>query len=313
MRQFSAIKGLRIPSRNFSKFSARLQEQIDARPVISESLRAKIEKNRTRIAIQANVTKAGLNNYEYERNRVVPTLKTFFGGNPVHDENMNVLNAILRKYINLPTRVLSDEELRSNKFISFENYKNLTQSGTRLKDIHYKELTNILHRLRTIDHELMPREVTEVLEKYRSTSNDFTGAAKKLKTLDEFGRAFGKAKRKVSRAQVYLTKGTGETLINGKSLIEYFSKDTDRKKIAYPFQVISQEGQYNIFATVSGGGVTGQVESIMYAIAKALVVTNPLLKPRLSKAGLMTSDSRVVERKKPGKVKARKSPTWVKR
>ncbi|EAZ63143.1 mitochondrial ribosomal protein S9 [Scheffersomyces stipitis CBS 6054] len=313
MRQFSSIRALRAPSRSFSQAAVRLEEHIEARPPIPATLKAKLEQNRVRIAVQSNMSRTGLNNYEYERIRVVPTLKTFFGGNPVHDENMNVLNGVLRKYIDLPTRVLSDEELRTSKFISFETYKKKTQSGTRLKDIHYKELTNILHRLRSINHELMPREVSEILESYRSTASDFTGAAKKARTLDEEGKAYGKSKRKVSFAEVWLTRGEGDTLINGKSLVEYFPKDTDRKKIAYPFQVISQEGQYNIFAKVSGGGVTGQTEAVMYAIARALIVFNPLLKPRLSKAGLMTSDARNVERKKPGKVKARKSPTWVKR
>lgn len=296
-------------ARAFSTCSVRLEEH--GRPLISSTLKQKLEAKR--VQIPATLAADNIRMAELERLRVVPALKTYFGGNPVHDENLNELNLLIRKYINLPTKVLSDEELRGFRFISIEAYKKRIDSGTRLKSIHFKELTSALHRLRSIDPELLPRDVSEVLDKYTNKTSDVTRAAAKLKTLDEFGRAFGKAKRKASKAEVYVVRGTGESLINGKTLIEYLPRDSDRAKIAYPFQVISQEGQFNVFATVNGGGYSGQAEAIMYAIAKALVVVNPLLKPRLYKAGLMTSDARVVERKKPGKVKARKSPTWVKR
>ncbi|KAK6463692.1 mitochondrial ribosomal protein S9 [Scheffersomyces coipomensis] len=311
--QLSRLSGMKISSRLFSQVTVRLQEQSSGRPLIPEALKLRIEKSKQRLVIPTTISNDNLKQNEYERLRVVPALKTFFGGNPVHEENMNHLNSILRKHINLPTRSISDEELRRKRFISFEAYKESIQSGTRFKDIHHKELLHVLNRLRSIDVELTPKDVTQALAKYWVKSDIATSVTAKVKTLDEFGRAHGKAKRKVSQAEVYLSKGDGEAIINGKPLIEYFTKDTDRKKIAYPFQVISQEAQYNIFATVNGGGVTGQTEAVMYAIAKALIVFNPLLKPRLSKAGLVTSDARNVERKKPGKVKARKSPTWVKR
>ncbi|ODV78264.1 mitochondrial ribosomal protein S9 [Suhomyces tanzawaensis NRRL Y-17324] len=298
-----------IPRRAFSTAATRLQEQ--GRPLVPPTLKERIKN--AKITIRRDVTLGGLYHAEAERLRVIPKLKTFFGGIPVHEENMNELNAIIRKYINLPTRLLTDEELRATKFISFETYKEMTQSGTRFKALHFKELTQALHRLRSIDSQLMPKEVSEVLEKYRNNSGDSLTLTQKEKTLDEFGRAFGKAKRKASSAEVQVVRGEGEILVNGRSVTDYFPRDSDRQKLAYPFKVIGQEGGYNIFATVSGGGVSGQVEAVMYAVAKALIVFNPLLKPRLKKAGLMTSDSRIVERKKPGKVKARKSPTWVKR
>lgn len=304
-----AITNISRGARTFSTCSVRFQEH--GRPLISESLKQKLQAKR--VQIPASLAADNIRMSEFERLRVVPALKTYFGGNPVHDENLNELNLLIRKYINLPTKVLTDEELRGFRFISIEAYKKSIDSGTRLKSIHFKELTSALHRLRSIDPELLPRDVSEVLDKYTNKTSDITRAAIKLKTLDEFGRAFGKAKRKASKAEVYVVRGTGQSMINGKTLIEYLPRDTDRGKIAYPFQVISQEGQFNVFANVSGGGFSGQAEAVMYAIAKALVVVNPLLKPRLYKAGLMTSDARVVERKKPGKVKARKSPTWVKR
>lgn len=250
---------------------------------------------------------------ELNKIRTTPTLMTFYGGNPIHESNMNHLRMLLRKYQYLPTKPLSDEELQSRKFLGYEAYKERTQSGTRVKKIHYRDLISSLNRLRTIDSQLMPVEVINTLNSYYSTSINKTAMSKKIKQLDEFGRAKAQAKRKAALAKIYLVKGDGSILINGKSAVEYFTNVYARKNLVYPFQVVEQEGQYNVFAEVSGGGYTGQSEAVMYAIAKALVVFNPLLKPRLSKAGLMTSDARVVERKKPGKVKARKSPTWVKR
>ncbi|KAI3402938.2 MRPS9 [Candida oxycetoniae] len=250
---------------------------------------------------------------EINRIRIIPTLMTFYGGNPIHEENMNRAKYLLRKYQNLPTSQLTSEELSSKKFIGFESYKERTQSGTRVRKNHYRELITYLNKLRTIDDQLMPQEVIEFLNGYYSTSANKMSTKKKFKELDEFGRSHTKAKRKASRARAYLVRGEGNVIVNGKNLVEYFPNVYSRKNIAYPFQVVDQEGKYNVFAEVSGGGYTGQSEALMYAIAKGLVVFNPLLKPRLSKAGLMTSDSRVVERKKPGKLKSRKSPTWVKR
>lgn len=246
--------------------------------------------------------------------RVVPTSSAFYGGNPVHDDNMYKLNAMIKKYQDLPTRVIDIKESNLLKFITLAEYKKLLNSGARVKVGHHKALVGALSRLRSIQPELMPTEVSEMLKQYSSAGGDTTTEQqKKIKTLDEFGRANTVGKRKTSVASISMVRGDGQVIVNGRSFIDYFPRDTDRLKIAFPFKVVSQEGQYNLFIKTQGGGVSGQAEATMYAIAKALVVFNPLLKSRLRSAGLMTRDSRIVERKKPGKVKARKSPTWVKR
>lgn len=320
LRPLYGVPGLRILSRSFSRTCIKFQEPVEdlrvddqGRPLIPPLLKERIAKSKVRIDIPATAQTSLLNQYESQRLRVVPTLKTFFGGNPSHEENINRLNAIVRKYINLPTRVVGSEELLNSKFIGIDAYREICQSGTRLKETHYKELTTLLNRLRQIDLELMPAEVKAILDEFKSSSSIFTQVIKKTKTLDEFGRAEAVGKRKCAVANILLVKGEGESLINGQSLVKYFPDVTHRKRISYPFQVIAQEGNYNIFATVTGGGVAAQAEAVMYGIAKALVIHNPLLKPRLYKAGLMTRDTRIVERKKPGLVKARKAPTWVKR
>ncbi|KAI8318892.1 hypothetical protein GQ54DRAFT_299779 [Martensiomyces pterosporus] len=105
----------------------------------------------------------------------------------------------------------------------------------------------------------------------------------------------------------------GEILVNGKPLAEYFSRDTDRESVLFPFQVISKIGQYNAFVTVRGGGHTGQAEACQLAVARALYAVNRTTHANIRLAGLNRADGRVVERKKTGKPKARKSYTWVKR
>ncbi|CAH2352430.1 37S ribosomal protein S9, mitochondrial [[Candida] railenensis] len=249
-----------------------------------------------------------------ERLRVVPSLQTFYGGNPGHDYTMNRLNQVVRKYINLPTKVSDAKTQKEQKrFINFEEYKEKIGGGTRLKPLHHKDLTTVLQRLRSIEPQLMPEEVQTVLNEFTYVGGSESQRAKVLKTLDEFGRSLSHGRRKTSKARVYLVKGEGEIIINGRSFMDYFPYDKHRSRINYPFVTVAQEGQYNVFVEVVGGGIGGQCEAIMYGIAKGLIIHNPLLKSRLSAAGLMTRDARKVERKKPGKLKARKMPAWVKR
>lgn len=292
-----------------------MPETLDFSPSLAENGRPLVPqfKPRYNSSFVTRLDEARIPNWEMERLRIVPTHMGFYGGNPVHEENMKQLRDILRKYKRLPTQAVDKATIQRFRFLSFEEYKERCDSGHRVRSSHYKILTETLQRLRSIDPELMPKEVSEILNKYLASSMNSQSAMKKVKVLDEFGRANASAKRKACRAEVSLVKGDGQVIVNGRPFTEYFLRDTDRSKIGYPFESINQENQYNVFVSASGGGTTGQAEATMYAIAKALIIFNPLLKPRLRLAGLLTPDSRVVERKKPGKVKARKSPTWVKR
>lgn len=308
-RPLRRLFSLSVAARNTSVDTPVVLPESDRPPVPAELRQNKPQTNFAPSYLQRQPV-----NWQMERLRIVPKLATFYGGNPVHDDNIHQLQTLIKKHSRLPTRVLDEKEVKEFKFVSFEEYKKLTQAGTRLKVGHHKELIECLNRLRSIEPELMPRDVIAVLNEYSSTGEEKkTLVEKKVKTLDEFGRANTVGKRKTSVAQVSMVRGDGQVMVNGKSFVEYFPLTTDRAKIGYPFKVVSQEGQYNVFVTTEGGGISGQAEAVMYGIAKALVVFNPLLKPRLRLAGLMTRDARKVERKKPGKVKARKSPTWVKR
>ncbi|CEP64227.1 mitochondrial 37S ribosomal protein uS9m LALA0_S10e05402g [Lachancea lanzarotensis] len=247
--------------------------------------------------------------YSLQQTRIVPKLTTFYSANPHHEDRIDRLEALLRKYVKLPTIQVAPSERPA--WLSFGEYA-LIGGGTRLKPTQYQQLLTLLNRLHTIEPELINDEITFELSQYFKKTK-LQASQVSVKTLDEFGRSIAVGRRKTSTSKVQVVRGAGEILVNGRQLNDYFVKMKDRESVAYPLKVVDSLGKYNVFVTTSGGGVTGQAEATMHAIAKALLVFNPLLKPRLHKAGVLTRDYRQVERKKPGKKKARKMPTWVKR
>jgi len=120
-------------------------------------------------------------------------------------------------------------------------------------------------------------------------------------------------RRKSSIARIYLSKGKGIVKINNKDLNNYFPTDGLKSKINLPFIITETLGKYDLSVNVSGGGNTGQADAIKLAVSRALCEVNEVYRPLLKKEGLLTRDSRVVERKKPGQKKARKKFQWVKR
>lgn len=120
-------------------------------------------------------------------------------------------------------------------------------------------------------------------------------------------------RRKASIARVYLSKGKGKIIVNGKEANDYFPVTTLQYKLNQPFELTETTGQYDVKVNVSGGGITGQAEAIRMAISRALVEQDAERKPALRAAGLMTRDPRMVERKKFGQPKARKKFQFSKR
>jgi small subunit ribosomal protein S9 len=128
-----------------------------------------------------------------------------------------------------------------------------------------------------------------------------------METINALGR------RKAAIARVYLKEGKGNVVVNKRDVKEYFPVPTQLSKIYQPFQLTGTEGQFDLVVNVAGGGLTGQVEAIRLAVARALVKINEEHKPTLKAEGLMTRDPRMVERKKPGQKKARKRFQFSKR
>ena len=141
---------------------------------------------------------------------------------------------------------------------------------------------------------------------------DSLPSAKKVK-LDFKDSKYATGRRKKSTARVWLKKGSGNILINGKKIIDYFKKQNLQIAVYRPLALIKRENEFDIKCTVKGGGSTGQAGAIVHGIARALVELEPNLKPALKKEKLTTRDSRTVERKKYGRRKARRSFQFSKR
>ena len=144
------------------------------------------------------------------------------------------------------------------------------------------------------------------------TSNKITKKIPKLK-LDFKDSKYATGRRKTSIAKVWLKKGSGKIYVNGKDFQNYFSSDSHKMQITRPFEIINQSTEYDVRSNVCGGGHTGQAGALVHGISKALLLFDSELKSTLRKERLTTRDSRSVERKKPGKKKARRSFQFSKR
>ena len=130
---------------------------------------------------------------------------------------------------------------------------------------------------------------------------------------DALGRSYATGKRKDAVARVWIKPGSGKVTVNGKDVDTYFARPVLQMILKQPFQVAGVEGQFDVFATVKGGGLSGQAGAVKHGVSKALQLYEPSLRAALKAAGFLTRDSRVVERKKFGKRKARRSFQFSKR
>ncbi|MEM6308832.1 MAG: 30S ribosomal protein S9 [Pseudomonadota bacterium] len=130
---------------------------------------------------------------------------------------------------------------------------------------------------------------------------------------DDLGRSYATGKRKDAIARVWIKPGSGKVEVNGKEMDKYFARPVLQMILRQPFQVAGVDGEFDVMATVKGGGLSGQAGAVKHGISKALQLYDPSLRGALKAAGFLTRDSRVVERKKYGKAKARKSFQFSKR
>ncbi len=130
---------------------------------------------------------------------------------------------------------------------------------------------------------------------------------------DAFGRSYATGRRKNAVARVWVKPGKGEIIVNGKRVGQYFARPVLRMLLAQPFLVTDRYNQFDVNCTVVGGGLSGQAGAVRHGISRALTYYEPDLRPILKVAGFLTRDSRVVERKKYGRAKARRSFQFSKR
>jgi small subunit ribosomal protein S9 len=134
-----------------------------------------------------------------------------------------------------------------------------------------------------------------------------------MQKLDAHGRAYATGKRKDAVARVWIKPGAGKITVNAKDFAQYFARPVLQMLLRQPLQAANRLNQFDVTATVSGGGLSGQAGAVRHGISKALTYYEPELRPVLKKGGFLTRDSRVVERKKYGRVKARRSFQFSKR
>jgi len=138
-------------------------------------------------------------------------------------------------------------------------------------------------------------------------------APKHVQKLDAQGRAYATGKRKDAVARVWIKPGSGKIVVNDRPVEVYFARPVLRMILQQPLQIANRDGQYDIVVNVNGGGLSGQAGAVRHGLAKALTHYEPELRGPLKKEGFLTRDARVVERKKYGKAKARRSFQFSKR
>lgn len=161
------------------------------------------------------------------------------------------------------------------------------------------------------------------LENLKSAVSDKGMTAKNVSTssektttgprVDALGRAYATGKRKDAIARVWIKPGSGKITVNGRESQVYFARPVLQMMIDQPFKICGRQAQFDVICTVAGGGLSGQAGAVRHGISKALTYFDPALRPALKVEGLLTRDSRVVERKKYGRAKARRSFQFSKR
>ena len=242
------------------------------------------------------------------RVRIVPASPSYFTATPRYTDDLLNLSSLLRKHQLLPQSAPGEAPRVAWK--TYKQYRDELSEPVKLG--RYNRLLTLIKRLNYIHPSLMPSEVSDALERYKRDIQPFLNVPNPI-IIDEHGRARAVGRRKSSTATVFLVEGDGQALINNRSLTDYFPRLHDRESALWALKATSRLDKYNVWAVTTGGGTTGQAEAITLGVAKALLAHEPDLKPALRRAGVVTRDPRRVERKKAGKLKARKMPAWVKR
>lgn len=236
----------------------------------NSSLRAAIA------APEIDFSKPSLPPLNNQNARVVPASASYFTGKPDFTDDLLTLQSLLRKYQTLPT--LTPSEAPRVAWRALAQYR--LQVGEPVRASKYHKIIEVLQRLNLIHSSLMPEDLAQAMQTYKRDIDPYANVPKPGK-IDEDGRAVGVGRRKASSAKVYLVEGDGEVLVNGRSLNSAFPRIHDRESALWALKATRRMDKYNVWALVTGGGLTGQAESITLGLAKALLVHEPMLKPAL--------------------------------
>jgi ribosomal protein S9 len=211
----------------------------------------------------------------------VPASPAYFSAKPNFNDDYVALLALFRKVATLPT--VTPAEAPKVAWKTVDQYRVMTAEP--VKNARFHRMLQLLRRLNCVHPDLVPEELSRALAKYKKDSQP-GDIVPKPGVVDEMGRAKGVGRRKTSSAVAWIVEGEGEVLVNGKSLVEYFGRVHHRESAVWALKATQRLDKYNVFGLVNGGGVTGQAEALTLAVAKALLVHEPALKPALRRGEL---------------------------
>lgn len=214
--------------------------------------------------------------------RLVPTSPSYFTAQPFFTDDLLAVQSLVRRYQNLPT--VKPGEAPRVAWRSLADYRDAV--GETVKAAKYHKIIEALHRLNHIHPSLIPAKVKDALNEYKRDINPFQNVAK-IGHIDSLGRSLGAGRRKASTARAWVVEGTGEVLVNGKTLAEAFGRVHDRESVIWALKATDRIDKYNVWALVTGGGTTGQAEALTLAVGKALMAHEPALKPALRRGELI--------------------------
>jgi len=205
-------------------------------------------------------------------------------------------------------RCLSSSRILLNNRISLYKY---SSNSSLIKSFSSAFISNNVDPLSYINDTNINDNNNNTDNNNNNNNTDINGNVR-VPIIDELGRSYGTGRRKTSVARVWIKDGSGQFTVNDKQFIDVF-QPVQREHILEAFLASNTAGLFDIWCTVKGGGMNGQAGAVRLGISRALQNFNPALRPPLKSSGLLTRDSRRVERKKPGQKKARKKFQWVKR
>lgn len=208
--------------------------------------------------------------------RALPASPSYFSRKPEFNDSFLRLQTLMRRYSHLPTA--PSEQLGKVAFRTLKDFR--LSVGENVKASEYAKCMTLVKRLNRIHPDLLPIEVKQAVAKFTRDINPHNQKTKPI-PIDKFGRALGVGKRKTSTARAWVVEGTGEVLVNGKSLADAFGRIHDRDSAVWALKTTARTDKYNVWALVDGGGTTGQAEALAMAVGKALMAHEPALKPAL--------------------------------
>ena len=227
-------------------------------------------------AKEDDADKKGGSRTDLKKLRVVPASPSYFSAKPTFTDDFLSLSALLRKVATLPT--IPNAEAPKVAWKTVDQYRIMTNEPVKTQRFH--KMLHLLRRLNCIHPSLMPDEVVQAMQRYKKPTQP--GDIKpKPGVIDELGRSKGVGRRKTSSAVAWLVEGEGEVLVNGQSLSQFFGRLHHRESAVWALKATQRLDKYNMFGLVQGGGTTGQAEALTLAVAKALLVHEPALKPVL--------------------------------